>query len=162
MRLIVIAAERADTIATMNQAIWRSVGQLCEVKRAASKAPVSANGNANTECSNLIISRIVRMRPLIVLSLRLLCFRMRTRPAVHLVLSKPDLRKNAANVLRNKIVDRLRMVIIRRYGGHDDSPGRLRANHIVKVNAAERRVANTKHKLAALFEHNVGRAGYEI
>src|SRR5579859_422478 len=110
MRLIVIAAERADTIATMIQATWRSVGQLCEVKRAASNAPVSANGNANTECSNLIISRTVRMRPAIALCLRLLGLGMRTGPAVHLILSKSNLCKNAANVLRNKVVDGLRMV----------------------------------------------------
>src|SRR5215813_9296991 len=130
MRLMVMAAERAETIATIIQRIWRSVGQLCEVKRAARSAPVSAKGSANTECSNLIISRTVRMRPAIALSLRLFRFGMRTCPAIHLSLLKADLREHAANVLGNEIVDRLRMVIIGRNSGHDDCSGRLRANHV--------------------------------
>src|SRR3977135_1207779 len=73
MRFIVIAAERAPTIATMIHKICRHDGQpaaACQPGnapgiggwRAASRAPVSANGSAKTECSNLIISRIVRMR----------------------------------------------------------------------------------------------------
>src|SRR5215813_4101619 len=130
MRLTVIAAERAETIATTIQRIWRSVGQPCDVKRAASSAPVKANGNAKTECSNFIISRMVRMRPAIALSLRLFRFGMRTCPAIHLFLLKADLREHAANVLGNEIVDRLRMMIIGRNSGHDDCSGRLRANHV--------------------------------
>src|SRR6267142_2959655 len=62
MRLMVMAALRAATMATMIHRNCLHVGQPCEVKRAASSAPVSANGSAKTECSNLIISRIVRMR----------------------------------------------------------------------------------------------------
>src|SRR6266568_8136872 len=70
MRFIVMAAERAATMAARIHAIWRSVGQPCVVARAASSAPVSANGRAKTECSNLIISSTVRMR---------LCSRIRLR-----------------------------------------------------------------------------------
>src|SRR5579859_5185515 len=66
MRFIVIAADRAATIATTIHRIWRNVGQPFRVARAASSAPVSANGSANTECSNLIISSTVRMRPLLM------------------------------------------------------------------------------------------------
>src|SRR6266403_6385125 len=62
MRFSVIAAERAATIATTIHKTCRSVGQPCSVARAASSAPVSANGSAKTECSNLIISRTVRIR----------------------------------------------------------------------------------------------------
>src|SRR2546425_11043257 len=62
MRFTVMAAERAPIMATMMQRCCRSAGQECAVTRAASSAPVSANGRANTECSNLIISRTVRMR----------------------------------------------------------------------------------------------------
>src|SRR2546426_10395454 len=62
MRFMVMAAERAATMAARIHAIWRSVGQPCVVARAASRAPVSANGRAKTECSNLIISSTVRMR----------------------------------------------------------------------------------------------------
>src|SRR5262249_29665852 len=66
MRLIVIAALRAATMATMIQSSCRQVGQPLLVKRAASNAPVRAKGRANTECSNLIISRTVRRRPCVV------------------------------------------------------------------------------------------------
>src|SRR5689334_3098902 len=112
MRLMVIAAERAETIAAIIHRIWRNVGQPCEVKRAARSAPVSAKGSANTECSNLIISRTVRMRPAMAASgLRFLRFGVRAGPAVHLILSETDLSEHAANVLRNEVVDGLRMMI---------------------------------------------------
>src|SRR5258708_9915117 len=62
MRLTVMAALRAATMATMIQRNCFQVGQPWVVKRAASRAPVSANGKAKTECSNLIISRMVRRR----------------------------------------------------------------------------------------------------
>src|SRR5215468_10570827 len=138
MRLMVMAAERAETIAMIIQRICRSVGQPCDVKRAASNAPVSANGKANTECSNLIISRTVRIRPAIALSPCLLglggiLFRMRAGPAIHLVLSQADLSEHSANVLHYEIVDRFRMVIVRRDGGHDDCSGGLCANHVVEM-----------------------------
>ena len=56
MRLKVMAALRAPTMATISQKTCRQAGQ----PRAASIAPVSANGSAKTECSNLIISSVVR------------------------------------------------------------------------------------------------------
>src|SRR5258705_13940465 len=62
MRLMVIAALRAATMATTIQSSCFSEGQACVVNRAASNAPVSAKGSAKTECSNLIISRTVRRR----------------------------------------------------------------------------------------------------
>src|SRR5580704_19759760 len=113
MRFTVIAAERAATMATTIQTYWRSVGQpfggWC-VARAASSAPVSANGSAKTECSNLIISSTVRMRPASA-KLRLRLFgALLTCPAIHIFLGKINLRKNAINVLRDQVVDRLRMM----------------------------------------------------
>src|SRR5882762_2538720 len=62
MRLTVMAALRAATMATMIQSNCFQVGQPWVLKRAASRAPVRANGKAKTECSNLIISRMVRRR----------------------------------------------------------------------------------------------------
>ena len=59
MRLNVIAALRAPTIATISQKTWRQVGQPCT----ASIAPTKANGRAKIECSNLIISSVVRSLP---------------------------------------------------------------------------------------------------
>src|SRR5205823_662156 len=63
IRLNVIAADRAATIAIMIHAkrgpkssIWKPAS------RQASSAPVKANGNANTECSNLIMSSVRRNR----------------------------------------------------------------------------------------------------
>src|SRR5277367_1155577 len=128
MRFTVIAAERAATMATTIQTNWRRVGQprggWC-VARAASNAPVRANGSANTECSNLIISSTVRMRPAIA-KLRLCLFYARlTRPAIHILLRKLDLREYAANILRHQIVDRLRMMIKRRNRRHDHRTGLL-------------------------------------
>jgi hypothetical protein len=61
--LNVIAAERAATIATTIQISFisrPSRGKPCD--RHASRAPVNAKGNANTECSNLIISSVRRSR----------------------------------------------------------------------------------------------------
>ena len=59
MRLNVIAALRAPTIATISQKTCRHVGQPCT----ASIAPTKANGRAKIECSNLIISSVVRSLP---------------------------------------------------------------------------------------------------
>src|SRR5580693_8241511 len=73
MRLIVIAKDRAPTIATMIHAICCQVGHAgpplfaCTV-RAASSAAVNANGRAKIECSNLIISSTVRMRLVVILN----------------------------------------------------------------------------------------------
>ncbi len=58
-RLKAIAAERAETIATTIQSrIHGHCGTLKRLSRNASNAPVNANGSANTECSNLIISSV--------------------------------------------------------------------------------------------------------
>src|SRR6267142_6334575 len=163
MRLMVIAAERAETMATMIHKIWRRLGHACAVKRAASSAPVSAKGSANTECSNLIISSTVRIRPAIAASgLGFLRFKLRAGPAIHLFLRKSDLREDAANVLRDEVINRFRMVIKRRHRGHDDGSGGLRAHHVLQVNAAERRVSNAEDELAALLEHHVGGARDQV
>src|SRR5579883_3340176 len=110
MRLSVMAAERAATMATTIHRIWRHVGQPCTVARAASNAPVSAKGSANTECSNLIISRIVRMRLPMASALRFLC-RIAAGPAKHFLQGQARLRQDAANVLHHQIVDGFRLVI---------------------------------------------------
>src|SRR4029077_17048860 len=65
MRFMVIAAERAPTMAITIQRICRNDGRLPPA-RAASRAPTSANGSANTECSNLIISSTMRIRDLLI------------------------------------------------------------------------------------------------
>src|SRR5580658_2439149 len=62
-RLKAIAAERAPTIATTIQPIFVQAAAAPRPEwRKASRAPVSAKGKAKTECSNLIISRVSRMR----------------------------------------------------------------------------------------------------
>src|SRR5450432_4030957 len=133
MRLMVMAAERAATMATTIQANWRSVGQPRCVARAASNAPVSAKGSANTECSNLIISRTMRMRLVFficgagadassVATSGLGLFRGRWNgpaPAIHFFLRQADLREDAADILCDEVVDSLRVMIKRGDGGHD-------------------------------------------
>src|SRR6266478_2744966 len=166
MRFMVMAAERAATIATTIHKIWLSEGHPCRVARAASNAPVSANGSANTECSNLIISSTILMR----LAISELCAKSRlrffrggrARPAVHLFLRETDLRQDAANVLRNKIVDRFRLVIESRYRGHNHRAGLLRPQHVFQMNAVERRVANTQNQFPAFLEHHVRRSRDQI
>ena len=54
-RLKAIAAERAETMATIIHAKARQAG----IPPAASIAPQSANGSAKIECSHLIISRVI-------------------------------------------------------------------------------------------------------
>ncbi len=62
-RLNAMAAERAATIATTIQPDLAPGRARVEAGIAqASSAPVSAKGRANTECSNLIISSVRRMR----------------------------------------------------------------------------------------------------
>src|SRR5215470_15431735 len=56
-RLNAIAAERAETMQRIIQPICARVGK----PRAASMAPHMAKGRANTECSHLIISRVLAM-----------------------------------------------------------------------------------------------------
>src|SRR5277367_2615934 len=63
MRLNAIAAERAPTIASTIQASFSpKIPKGKRLSRKASNAPVKANGSANTECSNLIISSVSRSR----------------------------------------------------------------------------------------------------
>src|SRR5229473_101872 len=146
MRFMVIAAERAATIATTIHKTWLSEGHPCRVERAASNAPVSAKGKANTECSNLIISSTVLMRLAISklrTTSRLRFFRRRrARPAIHFVLREPNLREDTANVLRNEIVDRFRLVIKRRHRGHNHRSGLLCPQHVFEMNVVDRRIAH--------------------
>src|SRR5437764_14834899 len=72
-----------------------------------------------------------------------------SRPAVHLFLREPDLRQDAANILRNKIVDRFCLVIESRHRGHDDRAGLLCSQHVSQMNAAEGRVASAQNELPA-------------
>src|SRR5580692_5384319 len=165
MRFMAMAAERAATMATTIQTYWRSVGQpfggWC-VARAARSAPVSANGSAKMECSNLIISSTVRMRPGILgLGLRLFGAGL-AGPAVHIFLTKIDLCENPKNILRDEVVDRLRVMIERRDCRHDHRARLLRAHHIFQMNPAERRVADAENKLAVFFEHDVRSARNKI
>src|SRR6266481_3680660 len=162
MRFMVMAAERAATIATTIHKIWLSEGHPCLVARAASNAPVRANGSANTECSNLIISSTVLMRLAISDSragsrLRFLR-RRRAHPAIHLILREPDLRQHAANVLRDKVVDRFWLVIKSWYRGHNHRSRLLRPQHIFKMHPIERRVANAQNEFSSFFEHDVRRS----
>jgi hypothetical protein len=53
-----MAAERAETMATSIQSSVERLGMPC----AASKAAVSAKGSAKMECSDLIISSVMRIR----------------------------------------------------------------------------------------------------
>src|SRR5580700_3159112 len=63
MRLNAMAADRAPTIATtIHSSLNANTPPVRCFSRNASNAPVSANGSANTECSNLIISSVSRSR----------------------------------------------------------------------------------------------------
>src|SRR5271154_139105 len=97
MRFMVMAAERAPTMATMIHRICRHVGSVPPA-RAARSAPTSAKGSAKTECSNLIISSTTLMRVFVI---RLgLPF-----PAILLFLRKADLREDAIGKLTDQVVD---------------------------------------------------------
>src|SRR5713101_7060353 len=166
MRFMVMAAERAATIATTIHKTWLSEGHPCRVARAASSAPVSANGKANTECSNLIISSTVLMRLAISDSRaasRLRFFRRRcARPAIHFFLREIDLRKHAANILRHQIIDGLGMMIKCGNCGHDNRASLLGTQHVFKMNAINRRVADTQNEFPAFLERRVRRSRDEI
>src|ERR1700674_2419806 len=152
MRFMIMAAERAATMAMTIHKIWRNVGQpegvLCAT-RAASNAPVSAKGSAKTECSNLIISSTVRNLPAMA-ALRLRFLRCGLAcPAEHLLLRKINLREHAADVLRHEVVDGFRMVLKSRNRRHDHGSGLLRAQHVFQMDAVEWRVAHAEDHLAA-------------
>src|ERR1700674_372184 len=165
MRFMVMAAERAATMAMTIHKIWRNVGQpegvLCAT-RAASSAPVSAKGSAKIECSNLIISSTMRNLPAMAqLRLRFLR-RGLAGPAEHLLLRKINLREHAADVLRHDVVDALRMIVKSGNRRHDHGAGLLSAQHVFQMDAVERRVAHAEDELAAFLEHDVGGACDEI
>ena len=62
-RLNAMAADRAPTIATtIHSSLRQILGDAKPLSRNASSAPVRAKGRAKTECSNLIISSVSRMR----------------------------------------------------------------------------------------------------
>src|ERR1700681_581832 len=83
-------------------------------------------------------------------------------PAIHLLLRQSYLREDAVDVLRDEIVDRLRLMIKRRNRRHDDSPRLLRAQHILQMNPAEWRIAHTQHQASALLQANIGGARNQI
>ena len=63
MRLKAMAADRAPTMATtIHSSLPANTRPGKWLSRNASSAPVSANGSAKTECSNLIISSVSRSR----------------------------------------------------------------------------------------------------
>src|SRR5579872_6474219 len=135
-----MAAERAPTMATIIQAIWRQEGQaMPRAYRAASSAPVRAKGSAKMECSNLIISSTVRKRLGLAFGPGLMTVRCGLYleclaqllalafPGELAILGQPELREHAADELGDKIFDRLRLVIERRNGRHDHRASLLRA-----------------------------------
>src|SRR5260370_28993707 len=141
---MVIAAERAATMATTIHRIWLHVGQplgdLC-VARAASNAPVSANGSAKTECSNLIISSTMRNLPA-MWELRLLLLRRGLPgPTEHLLLQEINLREHAANVLRHEVVDRFRVMVESGNRRHDPHAALVRPQTVCHAGAVAGRVA---------------------
>ena len=69
--------------------------------------------------------------------------------------------KHRVHILRDKIVNRFRLMVERRNGRHDHGAGLLCAQHVFKVNAAERRIANAEHQAPAFLERNIGGAGDE-
>lgn len=84
------------------------------------------------------------------------------RPAVHFLLRQADLGKDAADVLGDEIIDRLRLMIKRRNGGHNDGTGLLNSQHVFQVDAAERRIAHAENESAIFFQHNVRGARDQI
>src|SRR6202011_6097643 len=74
-------------MATTIHSICRHAGQEWNVARAASSAPVSVNGKAKTECSNLIISSTVFMR--LAIAARLAPFS-KILPPAHVALQAND------------------------------------------------------------------------
>src|SRR5579864_4992677 len=175
MRFTVMAAERAPTMATMIQAIWRQEGQaMPRAYRAASSAPVRAKGSAKMECSNLIISSTVRKRLGLAFGPGLITVRrgldlkrlaqllVLAFPGELAILGEPELRQHAADVLGHKIIDRPRLVIERRDGRHDHRASLLRTQHVFKMDAAEGRIANAEHQPAAFLERDIGGARNEV
>ena len=74
MRFMVMAAERAPTMATTIHRVCCHEGKP-PAARAASRAPTRAKGSAKTECSNLIISSTTRMRDFVMAGSRVVHFR---------------------------------------------------------------------------------------
>ena len=54
------------------------------------------------------------------------------------------------------------MVVKRRNRGHDDRTRLLGTDHILQMNAIERRVSHAENELAILFEHHVGGARNQV
>src|ERR1700693_3466616 len=71
-----------------------------------------------------------------------------TFPLVGLLLRQAHLREDAIDVLRDQIVDRLRLMIEGHNRRHDHGSSLLRAQHIFKMNPAERRIAHAKQQSA--------------
>src|SRR5579872_2245381 len=166
-----MAAERAPTMATIIQAIWRQEGQaMPRAYRAASSAPVRAKGSAKMECSNLIISSTVRKRlglafgPALITvrcGLYLKCLAQLLAlafPGELAILGESELRQHAADVLGHQVFDGPRLVIERRNRWHDHRASLLRAQHVFKMDAAEGRIPDAEYQPAAFLERDVGGA----
>src|SRR5579875_44034 len=170
MRFMVIAAERAPTMATMIQkicqAMMRPGGQFARPARSASNAATNAKGSAKTECSNLIISSTVRIRLRrrfkFAFAAESSVAILGTRPAVLLILRQIELCQHAKNELLDKMFDGFRFVVKRRDCGHDHSTGVVDTQHIFEMDAVERRFAQAENQFAALFEANISGASEQI
>src|SRR5690348_471660 len=141
MRFMVMAAERAPTMATMIQkicqAMVRAAGQSARPECSASKAATRAKGSAKTECSNLIISSTVRMRLWLGTfganfwwatgsSLAMVA----ALPVILVVLREIEMREDAVDVLRDDIVDGFWRVVKSGSGGHDERAGVVKGEHV--------------------------------
>src|ERR1700719_3360625 len=78
------------------------------------------------------------------------------------VLGQPHLREDAADILRDQIVNGLRLMIKRRDRRHDHRSGLLRAHHVFEMDAIERRITNAEHQPTAFFERHIGGTRNEI
>src|SRR6266550_6564343 len=83
-------------------------------------------------------------------------------PAVHLLLRQSHLREDTIDVLRDQIVNRLRLVIERWDRRHDYGAGLLHAQHVLQMNPAEWRIAHAEHQAAAFLEANIGGARDQV
>ena len=166
MRLMVMAAERAATMATTIQSSWRHVGQpyggeargqqrpgqarmaertpmleLDHFEHGAETSAVSCGGYAHAFASFAEAEPVQR---------NISC------------LWQVHLREDAANILRHKVVDGFRRMIESGNRWHDDGSGLLRAQHVLQMNAVERRIADAEYELAIFLEHHIGGARHKV
>ena len=162
MRFMVIAAERAATIATTIQRNCLTVGQLC--LRGARRQQRPGQRKRQREHGVLELDHLQHGADSPGIRVYASAFLAAALTFQRYIFScgNPSLRQHPAHILLHQIINRSAAVIKSWHHGHDHRAGLLRPQHILQMDAAERCFTHAQNQLAFSLSADIRRAREQI